>query len=383
MGCPFCGEVCHCTPASPFPAPCPPPSSPSPPEGNPANRSLPAPDSVGLGPDAYHAGEKWFSASANASAPTVADTVQPGSDAAVYRNEQNVPNRSSDDRRGVRTDSPGWKDQVAERLNRYRARRRPRPPKYPSLRLRFEAAEPEWEDLKGTDETSAASLPIPDAELADAASKPAPEQTAPAEVGRIIEFPRPYSALPASSDQLAEPVERPRIVEEAQEAVPPAPALGGIILEAEENEPAKPPEFEIPLQAAPVPRRLLAGAGDGLLVTSACVLFAYIVFKLAAFVPPLPQMLVLGAGMSGALWFGYQYLLLVYTGSTPGLRLARLRICRFDGTPVDRRTRGWRVLASMLSAVSLGLGFAWCYLDEHALCWHDRITETYLAPDND
>jgi len=174
-------------------------------------------------------------------------------------------------------------------------------------------------------------------------------------------------------------VEGPRIVE-VPEVVPPAPALGGIILEPEETEPEKRPEFEIPLQAAPVPRRLLAGACDGLLVTLACAWFAYIFFKLVAFVPPLPQGLVVRVGMSGALWVGYQYLLLVYTGSTPGLRLARLRICRFDGTPVDRRTRFWRVLASILSAVSLGVGFAWCYLDEDALCWHDRITQTYLAP---
>jgi hypothetical protein len=37
------------------------------------------------------------------------------------------------------------------------------------------------------------------------------------------------------------------------------------------------------------------------------------------------------------------------------------------------------VIASILSAGSLGLGFAWSYLDEDALCWHDRITHTYLA----
>ena len=26
------------------------------------------------------------------------------------------------------------------------------------------------------------------------------------------------------------------------------------------------------------------------------------------------------------------------------------------------------------------MGFAWVFLDEDALCWHDRITHTYLAP---
>jgi uncharacterized RDD family membrane protein YckC len=173
-------------------------------------------------------------------------------------------------------------------------------------------------------------------------------------------------------------VECPRILE-APEGAQPAAALGGIILDPEEAEPEERPEFEIPLQAAPVSHRLLAGACDGVIVTLACALFADIFFKSAASVPPVPQLLVLSVGISGALWVGYQYLLLVYTGSTPGLRLAHLRLSNFDGTPVDRRTRCWRVLASILSAVSLGLGFAWCYLDEDALCWHDRITQTYLA----
>jgi len=28
------------------------------------------------------------------------------------------------------------------------------------------------------------------------------------------------------------------------------------------------------------------------------------------------------------------------------------------------------------------MGYAWVFLDEDALCWHDRITHTYLAPKN-
>ena len=71
---------------------------------------------------------------------------------------------------------------------------------------------------------------------------------------------------------------------------------------------------------------------------------------------------------------------MVYSGSTPGLRLAKLELARFDGNPASRRLRRWRVLASFLSAVSLGMGYAWVFLDEDALCWHDRITHTYLAP---
>src|ERR1700733_6327311 len=35
-------------------------------------------------------------------------------------------------------DSSTWRQEVAERLNRYKSRHKPRPPRYPSLRLSFE-----------------------------------------------------------------------------------------------------------------------------------------------------------------------------------------------------------------------------------------------------
>jgi uncharacterized RDD family membrane protein YckC len=78
------------------------------------------------------------------------------------------------------------------------------------------------------------------------------------------------------------------------------------------------------------------------------------------------------------LWAAYEFLFVVYTGSTPGLRAARLRLAGFDGSPLNRRLRRWRVLASFLSAFSAGLGYLWCVLDQDGLCWHDRITGTHV-----
>jgi uncharacterized RDD family membrane protein YckC len=82
----------------------------------------------------------------------------------------------------------------------------------------------------------------------------------------------------------------------------------------------------------------------------------------------------------GLFWCAYQYLLLVHTGTTPGLKLAKLQLRRFDGSAVSLKGRRWRVLASFLSGLSLGIGYLWCFLDEDQLCWHDRITHTYMAP---
>ena len=107
---------------------------------------------------------------------------------------------------------------------------------------------------------------------------------------RILEFPRSAATPPPVFDELAEPVvDRPRILE-VPELVPPPPALGGILIEpAEEPAQERRPGFELPLQAAPMSRRLLAGAIDGLLVIAAFAVFAYIFFRVTAIVPPLQQ----------------------------------------------------------------------------------------------
>jgi len=199
---------------------------------------------------------------------------------------------------------------------------------------------------------------------------------------KIIEFPRfAWAPPPPPLDQLAEPViDRPRILE-APEVAPPPPALGGITIEpVQVAEPEKRLGIDIPLQSAPLGRRVVAGLIDGLIIAIASALFGYIFWKVTALRPPQLQLLGLAAGLPCLFWAAYQYLLIVYSARTPGQFLARLELKRFDGTPTTRSLRRWRVLASWLSAASLGMGYIWVFLDEDSLCWHDRITHTYLAP---
>jgi len=127
-------------------------------------------------------------------------------------------------------------------------------------------------------------------------------------------------------------------------------------------------------------RRVAAAVIDAVLVISAISAFAYIFFRMTTEMPSPGKVAGTASFLVGAFWCAYQYLLLVYSGATPGLKLAKLELQRFDGEPAPRRVRRWRVLASVLSGVSLGLGYAWCFLDEDQLCWHDRITRTYMAP---
>jgi hypothetical protein len=290
-----------------------------------------------------------------------------------------------------------WRSELSARLNRYRARRKPQPPRYPSLRLPFGQIEP-----PRTDSTAEAS-PIVFAsvsnhalaldglhnepETVEAAHEAPVAESASARTGshsraKIIQFPRfAWAPPPPPLDQLAEPVmDRPRILE-VPEVVPAAPALGGITIEpARVEEKEKLPGIDIPLQSAPLGRRLLAGLVDGLIVAGASTLFGYIFWKVTAIRPPQWQILALVAGIPCLFWAAYQYLLIVCAANTPGLFLARLELKRFNGNAASRSLRRWRVLASWLSAASLGMGYAWLFLDEDALCWHDRTTHTYLAP---
>jgi hypothetical protein len=366
MNCPLCGEVCHC------------PSEP-----------LPCASSLGI-PDPESGSPLVAVLESTALESTALESKGPGPEVAELLTAQ----------------APAWRDELSARLSRYRARRKVRPPRYPSLSLQFEAHQmsagsevrgpssppPAFEHMSNhalaldgmthmpsaASETEGQSRPV---RAAEAAPQPIP-QPAGHSGAKIIEFPRFAWGPPAPPpDQLAEPVgERPRILD-VPEVEPPAPALGGITIEAAEHSHAeKRPGIDIPLQSAPLSLRFLATLVDGMIIASASALFGFIFWKIAAVRPPLVQSLGLAAGIPCVFWAVYQYLLIVYAASTPGLRLAGLELARFNGTHTTRSLRRWRVMASWLSAVSAGMGYAWVFLDEDALCWHDRITHTYLAP---
>jgi uncharacterized RDD family membrane protein YckC len=384
MPCPLCGDICRCSIAE---------YSTASPRW--LNDSAPLPDS----------GPSLASMQGQATCePRAESTPQP----VLSREDAEVaPEESST-----------WRLEVSQRLSRYQSRHKPRAPHYPSLRLKFDVGDSaapvasipldshsflqapsrvsnhafaldEFSDsCRDAVDILAVEPSIPD----DAYTGPgglrrnpnfptvAAAASAPPTTAKIIEFPRSWTPPVPPLDELAEPVmSRPRILE-APEIVPPPPALGGITID-----PASQPEFErrpgidFPLQSAPLGQRILSAFLDGIIIVAACALFGLIFWKMTALRPPRFQLVGMAAGVLGVCWAAYQYLLLVYSGATPGLRLARLQLARFDGSPAGRRLRRWRVLASFLSAASLGMGYAWVFLDEDSLCWHDRITHTYLG----
>jgi len=232
-------------------------------------------------------------------------------------------------------DGDSWRREVSERLHRYHARRRPRAPRYPSLRLKFEepnrgvsreasiatqatqAAQP----AQSATRQAVAREYIAPAQPAQAVSEPriseavpeAPRARLHEAVAKIIEFPRTIYSPPVRLHDLAEPVcDRPRILE-APEIVPPPPALGGVTIEEiARAEPERRPGIDMPLQSATVRERVMAAAIDVGLVAAAAAVFGGVFYRVTGLTPAPLHAATVGAGLLSALWAGYQYLLLVY-----------------------------------------------------------------------
>jgi len=335
-----------------------------------------------------------------------ADTADP-----IVETKSSVDTRASEtapEQAAVDPNAESWRAEVAARLERYRTRRKPRTPRYPSLLLPFDSPE-SWfrptpaggagtasaalrveqePESAGEEEFNAGRFPHLVESHPAVAQEPAqslylyPEQTA-----KVIEFPRSAAIPVFHASDLADPVfdhDRPRIVE-APEILPPPPALGGMLMEPLQTEStAQRADSVFASPSATIAQRALAALVDGAVVAVSLAAFAAPVIRLNLNLNPVRGMLPLLVGAAGIvavlLGAAYKYLFVVYTGSTPGLRAVRLRLERFDGAPLSRRTRRWRVLTSFLSAFSAGLGYLWCILDQDRLCWHDRITRTHVAP---
>lgn len=310
----------------------------------------------------------------------------------------------------LNADPGSWRIELAARLERYRTRRKPRSPRYPSLLLPFDAAE-SWSRTGPSPGSGTAALAASlagkefffqsNAAPAEAtepaadynAESPQYAEQAPEQLGRVIEFPRSAAIPVFRPSGLADPVfdRAPRIVE-APEILPPPPALGGMLIEPAYRELAD-TGADSPSGSATIARRALAAVIDGTILSAAVTAFAAVFLHLnpgLKFVrnlvlnpslyqlrESLPALAGLGA-VALALWAAYEFLFVVYTGSTPGLRVTGLQLARFDGSKLNQRLRRWRVLTSLLSALSCGLGYLWCLLDQDGLCWHDRITRTHV-----
>ena len=233
-------------------------------------------------------------------------------------------------------------------------------------------------------EAKVEAAPVVEAALASL-TEPEPEltpviQQRPRPKRKVIAFPRPAGAADAVS-RLADPVlpEQPRILDvpEELEAFPSTPFLDGLQFEAAQPTPSE--HLELPFRVVSRSQRIYAALVDCSLVAAATVVFAFICHRMLPNLT-LTRTVLLTAAVSPMLFWGiYQYLLLVYAGRTAGMQVAGVRLSTFKGTRPSLRHRRNRIAGLYLSTASLTMGLLWAFVDVDALCWHDRISGTYLT----
>lgn len=306
-----------------------------------------------------------------------------------------------------------WHDELNSRLQNYKARRR-RTMGDESLSFNFESTignhvflRPERE-LDPEPVAAEPCTPYMQSATAPALEPPAPEETLPQapaaqssffetqppeekpaplpETAKLILFPRPPMMVEAARDELAETVfDKPRILDapESFEAV--AVPLSDITLQPSVPEdqcaPHAEPELELPYKVAPMMQRVVAELVDLLLVLVASATFGVIVAKLnnAFLLQDTRSLAETVLAVPAILWSLYKYIFLVYGGRTLGMQITRLRLVDFNGAQPRQRSRQFRALAMLVSIFPLGLGLIWSFVDVDTLCWHDRISHTYMT----
>ena len=163
-------------------------------------------------------------------------------------------------------------------------------------------------------------------------------------------------------------------------ALPPAKAPPPVV-EAKAEPPAAPRDVRCAEPVAPVTIRTLAGALDASVLGVAAGLFAGTFYLLEGALPRQPKAAALLVVAAGCLAAFYVFLYLFYSGETPGMQWTGLRLLDFEGNPPRAIGRLIRFIGALLSGAALGLGYLWAFIDEEALTWHDRMSQTFLTRD--
>jgi len=249
--------------------------------------------------------------------------------------------------------------------------------------------EPAGAEVEATPDSIPESDPVAATTLAESAA-PAhevepetPVRPRPRPKRKVIAFPR-QPKTGENVHQLADPVlpEQPRILDvpEELEAYPTTPFLEGLQFEpATQGTSAAADRVELPFRAAGILRRMYAALVDGSLVLVATGVFGVIAHKMLPDLTLTKPVRLTAALVPLLLWAIFQYLLLVYAGKTAGMKVAGLRLRMFNGRQPNLRHRRNRAFGLYLSTASLAMGLLWAFVDVDSLCWHDRISGTYLT----
>ncbi len=90
------------------------------------------------------------------------------------------------------------------------------------------------------------------------------------------------------------------------------------------------------------------------------------------------------AGMAGIFsgfmaWFCYHWLTIAHSGQTAGKEMLGVKVVRLDGRPIGRYHAAGRVLAGMLSWLTLGVGFLVPLFRADKRALHDLVARTRVV----
>jgi uncharacterized RDD family membrane protein YckC len=258
------------------------------------------------------------------------------------------------------TGDPAWRDELAQRLETYRGRKKKTAVDSSQTRLPFE---PSTSSIVGS--PAPAKFMMPSAASSAAIAIPDPDRSpmVKEEFSFTIAIGRPSKKHDDETRMIID-VSLPPGKSTASDNTINAPVTG---------------DNHGLLPTASIEERRLAAVVD-----SACLLFAYGAF-LALFGALGGEFTV--SKLSGAVciatfaivYLQYFALFTIFGGTTPGMMLRGLQVVSFTGEPPMPRQMLLRSAGYVLSAGTFFLGFIWSMWDEDELTWHDRISRTYLT----
>lgn len=136
----------------------------------------------------------------------------------------------------------------------------------------------------------------------------------------------------------------------------------------------------VTIQLAPMTRRMAGGLIDGAVLIFSAGVFALIFWRAGGHASSNPLTLLV---LSVVVIFHVMVYFGAFTAiisTTPGLLWMGIEVRSMWGGPPTLRQALWRALGCLVSASAMLLGFIWAVFDNESLTWHDRMSETYLAP---
>ena len=300
--------------------------------------------------------------------------------------------------------APDWRNEVASRLKAYRARHNRPAADSSQPEFLFGAAEEEVvpAEVEPADSVAPAAHLETTSPRTTEADAPAADQ-GPIARWRHAALPRPEptgaSAAPASaapsdaenSKQARPPAVRPSLDRLEIDVAQPAFDFGRGSRSANDHWDAEHRNAERPwresLDSGVYPVATQARRREAGLLDSALLLFSYGGF-LSLFVAlggrfDMSKVDLAIAGATLALFYVlYVALFTFFGGTTPGMMLRHLRVVSFDGSEPTPGQLLWRSFGYLVSAGTLMFGFLAALWDDDTLCWHDRISQTYLTGDS-